>query len=276
MSIDQVGGEALDAGADSADVGSEQENLSSGAAVGGEQAQPNVSPDAIVVGNERFDNIEAFKKSYLDFRKGFTQKSQSWAAEKKKWEEEKKLYSATSEIVKKLRNNPEAFAAFQALLAGGVSPNQAARQAVQETAPDTQRREASPSDPRVDQLLERVERQEIQRSFESFVNKHPYLSPEEVRQVLMRTMELEDNGVTRSFEEVYRNEFFELAAAKFYSKGQKEAAESAKKSRQGGTLGSVAPTAPPPKKQKRFLELESSEEQDEYIRKMLRDAGPKS
>lgn len=70
-------------------------------------------------------------------------------------------------------------------------------------------------------------------------------------------------------EEVYRTEFFETAAAKFFSKGEAEATAKIKKNSEGAALTGAPPMAKQPPTGKRYGQLKGSKEQNAWMdRKM--------
>lgn len=266
---DQAGSQALGGTPDSA--GTQNPVGSQGTP---EQAAPAISGGAtfpLTIGNQVFKTPDELRDSYSGLQKTFTQKTQDHAREAG-------LYKSLASWLGNLKRDPVAWDRFKEYMRGGASPQQAAQATKADAASGNLeqsqgRPQASADDGRWDDLHERLDKTENRVDYSDFVRRHPDLSSEEVSEILMRTAELAEEGKRRSLEEVYRVEFFDKAAAKFYEKGSKDLEASRKKSQEATSLGSVPPTAAPDRQGKRYGELHTEGDRDQHIANLFKKRG---
>lgn len=235
------------------------EAVESGAAAG---SKPE---GEIVVGNNRYPNLDAFVKAHQELQKGFTQKTQQFSRELA-------VYKGISKWFADLRRDPDRYERFLSMLKNGVPMAEAAQAAKSAPAASPQQAE-DPYRERFEAMEREMAMDKATREAERFLAKHPELSEEEARQVIERTIELQDEGRERSLEEVYRTEFFDMAAAKFYSKGEQNAKSAQEKSAKGSSLGSVPPAGQGKPKSPKYSELKGTNAKDDWIRQKLAAKG---
>lgn len=222
--------------------------------VASDQASTAASSE-IVVGNQKFKDVSELSKAYSELQKTFTKSSQESA-------KERKTYEGTLKILSDLRKDPVAWQGFINAIAKKT-----------EQAPEAPKPKLPEADNRYDDLERRVVEQEARAEYDAFMKKHPDLSAEELNEVVQRTIELEDAGRSRTLEEVYRTEFFERAAAKFYSKGENDTKDSLKKTQKANAMGSVTPTAAKSKPAPSYGAIKSNAAQNKWIMDRMKEAG---
>lgn len=268
MSFDEVGSEVSEG-----DAGQSADEVAASSA--GDQANPAVeeggsaaaAPSHIMVGNQKFASQDDLVKAYQELQKGFTQKTQSHARELA-------AYKGVSKWLSDLRKDPDTYERFLSMLKNGVPAAQAAQAAAQGAqTPQATRPQSDPYRDRFEAMERDMAMEKASREAERFMQKHPELSEDEFRQVVEKTIELQEDGRERSLEEVYRTEFFEMAAAKFHRAGEQKAREAQDKSRQGASLGSGPAASAAPKRGPRYGELKGDNAKDDFLREKLRSKG---
>lgn len=260
----------------SADPSSEVDQVSDGQENASETVEQTESQSAPQLKEGEFQlhgrtfNQESLKKAYSDALKGLTQATQANA-------KERKMYQGITESMKSILSDPRKREAFGRLLKGDFGP--AAQEKAQDALANAQAQKPNTQqepqeNPMLEEVSARLERLEARREYDSFISGHPELDSAEVRDVVLRTAELEEAGRSRSLEEVYRTEFFDKAAAKFYQKGESKAKAAQAEAAKSKVLGG----APPINKQApkdTYGKAHSEVDKNQWLDRKMRELGIK-
>ena len=187
------------------------------------------------IGDTEYDETTWKTKGVEDFRKfhgEFTRTKQEAARLRDE-------SAAGMELLEMVKGDPQLLAEVRRRMQSGQSQEQAVKGAVQ-------------SDPRVDQLYQKVDSMEQEKASHSFRAKHPDLTKDEedavVSWIEQRTDKLRNAGW--SYDEILEQAYFNVAyqtnskkAADALVKGQEMKEQEIQKGRKSQLLGAPAPTA---------------------------------
>lgn len=238
---------------------------------GAEQAAEGTVADAsIVVGNQKFKDLEALKAGYSELQKGFTKKTQEYSGKLK-------AYEGFAQWVGDLKKDPAAWNRFVSYIRGGATQQQAAK-AVQ--AEQTSEEPEEQDDPRFAQLERQHEETAAAVEYLDFRSVHSDMDQETLKKVITMAADKADEGENWSLEMCYRWLAAEGGAqAKMVAAGQEQVQQSLAKGQKATALG-TSPSAPQAQAKARLAQKGAKSfgsmnprEQGEAIERKLRDLG---
>lgn len=254
------------------DVGSSGAEDAGGSTLGGQAAGNSDSnlgglpvsggeAGGLVVGNQRFKDVEDLKRAYAESQKGYTQATQ-------KHSREIGAYKWISEKLKEAeQRDPEGLRQWVSWLQGKPRAQQEKiLKGMQEQAPEQDNSE-------LEAVKDRLDRQEVLSERNEFISSHPDLSAQEVNQVIQQVIDWDDEGKERSLEEAYRYLSFDKLSGKLAQSAEKKATESVTKGKQSTVLGASASSAQGRAKANPFPWKGSENEKNAAILAKLKELG---